>query len=411
VTGETLAGDAPGRLAERDDRSRPARSWRATLTRIAGADARFLLGHFVLSRAIYLGAGVLTAMLVATPDLASSTGSLSLGRLAGTAAEATRNLLVFGDGDWYRTIVEDGYAPGPFDPTLRNNWPFFPLFPALVAVLGGSTAAGVLIANAATLVAARLLLGEVAADRGRIAGRWTVLFLLYWPFSNMLSAFRPEALILLGSVVAWVAARHGRWWWAWLGVAIAALARPPGLLIAIVVVAEAWRQAGRDRRARGKALAGAVLPVAGLVAFSLHQGAVVGDPLGWARAQAAWGRGFDPIGTIAAYWTNPLFVRWRWDFALLNWVILAALLAAAARLVRRGDRTLGAYLAVYAAVPALTGNVVAMGRYASTMFPAALLAATDRRTRTARVGLLVLFAALLGAVGAWTALELRPVLP
>src|SRR5688572_14962556 len=170
---------------------------------------------------------------------ATQSGSVSIEALAETAGDALGRLVLHGDGVWYLGLIRDGYAPGPFTTGVLNNWAFFPFFPLVVGLLGGSVVAGLVVTNGATLVASRLLMAQVGADGGRRASRWTVLLLLYWPFSNMLSSFRPEAIILLASVGAWILARRGRWWAAWLCVAVAALCRPPGIVVGVLVIAEA----------------------------------------------------------------------------------------------------------------------------------------------------------------------------
>jgi hypothetical protein len=376
-------------------------------------DTRFVVGHFVLSRAIYLVSGVLTGMLVAADAGVGATpsGSVPIAALLGTAGDALGRLVMHGDGYWYLGLMRDGYAPGPFTPDVRNNWPFFPFFPMVAGLVGGSVLGGVLLASGAALVAARLLMAEVGLHGGRRAGRWTVLLLLYWPFSNMLSSFRPESLILLASVGAWMLARRRRWWAAWACVAVAALCRPPGLLVGVLVLGEAISAERAVPRRLVGAVAGAILPLAGIALFSVYQGIVVGEPLAWYKAQAAWGRSADLLATLRAYWTHPLFVRWTFDFAIVNWAILALLLGAAVLLARRGLWPLAAFTAAYSIMPLLTGNLIASGRYASTMFPAAIVGATDRLIRPVRLGILVVSAALLAAVGAWTVLELAPILP
>lgn len=394
---------------------------RAMLERIANGviavardpDTRFVVGHFALSRAIYLGSGVLTAMLMAADAGIGVTpsGSVPIAALVETAGDALGRLVMHGDGYWYLGLLRDGYAAGPFTTEVRNNWPFFPFFPIVVGLAGGSILGGVLVASGAALVASRLLMSEVRLHGGRRTARWTVLLLLYWPFSNMLSSFRPESLILLASVGAWMLARRGRWWAAWACVAVAALCRPPGLVVGLLVLGEAISAYRAMPRRLAIALAGAILPLAGIAMFSAYQGIVVGEPLAWYKAQVAWGRSTDLLATLTGYWSHPLFIRWRFDFAILNWAILALLLGAALLLARRGKWPLAAFTAAYSIVPLLSGNLIASGRYASTMFPAAIVGATDKLIRPVRLGILIASAALLAAVGAWTVLELAPVIP
>lgn len=370
------------------------------------ADLRFVLVHVALSRAIYLGVGVTTALLI------EASGTVRLADLVGPAGDALRGLLVHGDSYWYRTIIEDGYAAIPFSADAQQNWAFFPLYPAVVAALGGSHLAGILVANVAAVAATHLLLAEVRAGWGRTVARWTVLFLLYWPFSGMLSSFRPESLMLLFVVGAWVAGRRGSWWVAWSCVALATLTRSQGLLVALVLIDPLWAQRDAIRQRPWPVLVGAALPLLAVAGFSAYLGALTGDPLAWAHIQVAWGRaGFDPLGLLAAYWP-PLFIRYGWDFSLVNWLIIGSVVAIAVVHVRLRAPGLAVFAVAWTVGAAVFGALTtSMGRYVSTLFPVPLALAASRRLRPHRVAVLGLFIAGLASVGAWTGLGIRAVLP
>lgn len=369
-------------------------------------DWRFVLLHVALSRLLYIGVGVTTPLLV---DAAPTT---YLHQLAEPAVQALRDLLIHGDSAWYRRIVDEGYAAIPFDASEQRDWAFFPLFPVLTILAGGTQASGILVANLALVAAARLLAAEVRTGWGGIAARWTVLFVLYQPFSGMLSSFRPEAILLLAAVGAWVAARRGRWWVAWLFVAAATLTRSQGLLVALLLIDPLLAQRPLWRARAIPIVVGALFPILALAGFSAYLGALTGEPLAWARIQAAWGRtGFDPVELLRTYWP-PVWTRYAWDFAALNALILAALLGAAVRLALVRQAGAGLFAAAWGLGAALLGaTLTSMGRYATTVFPVPVLLATDRRLRRIRLPALVVSTALLAGVAAWTGLGLRAVLP
>ncbi len=291
-------GRRPGR-ALRHGRCCPARARRRAGPAMSGrlrewraSDWWFVLVQFALSRALYLAVGVATTLLLAAEP------TERLADLVGPAWDAVRSLLVHGDSYWYRSIVQDGYTVMPFDASEARNWAFFPLFPVLVTLVGGSQAAGIALANVAALVATRLLMAEVRTGWGRGVARWTVLFLLFQPFSGMFSSFRPESLLLLFAVGAWVAARRGHWWLAFVCVALATLTRSQGVVVALLLIDPLWAQRDVLRRRPWPILLGPLLPIAALVGFSAYLGSLTGDPLAWAHIQAAWGRdGFDPLGS------------------------------------------------------------------------------------------------------------------
>jgi len=374
------------------------------------ADIVFVVGQFVLSRLVYLAGGVLTVgVLAGTPDK-----TVTFGTVLGRAPDVVHYLLVNADSAWYESVVKLGYLQMPFSAAQPENWAFFPLFPALVRLAGGTEIAGILIANLAAWVACLLLSFEVRQMFGRSSARWTVLLLLFTPFSGVLSSYRPDSLVLLFSVVAWVAARRDRWWLAWAAVALAALARPSGVVAALLVLAPVLasvRTSGWSRPAAGR-LAGVVLPIAALAAFSIYLGMRTGNPLAWQGIQAAWGRAaVDPLVLVQRYWSDPLFIRQGWDFAAFNWTVLVIGCAAGVGLLTRRSWGLAAFTLVSLLLSPITGGVMqGIGRYATGVFPIFMEIASDRRIRGWRLPVLIVSAVLLALVGAWTYLGATVVL-
>ncbi|MBO0793609.1 MAG: glycosyltransferase family 39 protein, partial [Ktedonobacteraceae bacterium] len=142
------------------------------------------------------------------------------------------------DGGFYIDIARHGYWTAE---TLQasSNWIFLPLYPLLIYPLGhlwgGSIAAfdiaGIIIANAAGLVAVIYLYRLVRREfHARIAYR-TVIYLILFPTSFYLSATYPESLFLVCALACIYYAREKRWWLAGLCGALASLARIQGFLL------------------------------------------------------------------------------------------------------------------------------------------------------------------------------------
>jgi hypothetical protein len=366
----------------------------------------FLVVHLVLSRLLYLGVGITTPLLL---DAAPTT---YLHQLAEPAGQALRDLLIHGDSVWYHGIVQDGYTVMPFDASEQRNWAFFPLYPFLTILAGGSHLSGILVANLALVAASRLLMAEVRSGWGGIAARWVVLFLLYQPFSGMFSSYRPESILLLAAVGAWVAARRGQWWVAWLCVAAATMTRSQGILVTVLLLDPLIAQRSLWRARALPIVVGAAFPLLALGAFSGYLASITGEPLAWARILQAWGRTSpDPLRLLQTFWPR-MWTRYAWDFVPLNALILAVLLLAAARLAAL--RQIGAALFATGAglgAALLGSTLISIGRYATAAFPVPVLLATDRRLRRLRLPILVASTALLAGVAAWTGLGIRGVLP
>ena len=288
------------------------------------------------------------------------------------------------DTGWYLQIIRDGYGATAGD---QSATAFFPLYPYLVGALYrllGSPqgpvallAVGVVVANVCFLAAllllhrlTRLKTGDpAAADR-------VVLYLCVAPLSLVFSAFYSESLFLLLTVVAFYAAERGRWGWVAVAVALAAMTRATGVLLAAPLLLIWGRQWLRDA-ARGR---DALAPLAGglgLLAFMLILWRTVGDPLAFMRAGEAWG------SRLAWPWqafTSPLIQTTIHGLNVVTTLLTIGLSLAAWRF--------GLAYVVWGLVCALSpltlkGNLGSMTRYVLVAFPAfmalsALLAARPR---------------------------------
>lgn len=204
------------------------------------------------------------------------------------------------DGAWYRSIAENGYPPTlPVDADGRvaqNAWAFFPMFPITVRLLSGATGADFalsalllnLFCGAVAVLLVRSVIAHALGDR---AAFWAVTFLCCAPASPVLQLAYAESVALLLVAAVLRALQVGRADLAACLVAVAGLARPVGIPLAVVAGVHAvrlWRNRAGDRRT---ATTAAVLAGAGAVAaagwpclVALRTGAADG----FLATQAAW---------------------------------------------------------------------------------------------------------------------------
>jgi hypothetical protein len=132
------------------------------------------------------------------------------------------------DSVWYLSIADGGYPDG-------QRAAFFPLYPLLVRIggwiVGSPLVAGALISLACFVVAAALLHELTRLELGAEAARWTVLGLAWSPMSFFFSAVYSEAVFLVVSVGAVLAARRGRWWLACALAGLGAATRSAGVVL------------------------------------------------------------------------------------------------------------------------------------------------------------------------------------
>lgn len=138
------------------------------------------------------------------------------------------------DGKAYQDIANSGYQP-----VLTV---FFPAFPILIKALTltgfSSFQAGILISNAAFILAMFFMFKLVKLDfDGNVAKR-TLFALIIFPASFYFVALYNESLVLFTTVAAFYFARKKRWVYASIFASIAALTRLTGIAIIIGVLFE-----------------------------------------------------------------------------------------------------------------------------------------------------------------------------
>jgi hypothetical protein len=201
------------------------------------------------------------------------------------------------DSVWFLRIAEHGY-----DAASGAAAAFYPLYPAVVALLGRVLAghyvlAGIIVSLSASL-AAFFLLHRLAEDRvGADGARRAVLYLAVFPMSLFLIAVYSEALFLALSLAAFLAAERGRWLTAWSAAGLALLTRIAGIALLPALVLIAWR--APDRR---RALAGLAIPAVLFLLYPLFLRWRTGDWSAFVRAQDLWNRQISPAGPFGGIW-------------------------------------------------------------------------------------------------------------
>lgn len=202
------------------------------------------------------------------------------------------------DAMWFLLVAQEGY-----DDAMRAA--FFPLYPALVWLGGGS----LLAALAISLVAGWLalwLVGELAAlELGEALRAPAVWALALFPTSLFLSAAYSESLFLALSAGAFLAARRERFWLMALLGAAAAATRSAGLLLVVplallIVLPQAtpdprtwWRPSLRPQ------LAWVALVPLGTLAYVGFLAVAGEDPAAPFDAQEVWFRAWaGPFGGL-----------------------------------------------------------------------------------------------------------------
>ena len=158
------------------------------------------------------------------------------------------------DALWYLRIASQGYS------VEDGSGAFFPLYPALVRVVGTLTGgrwllAAYVVSNLALVVALVLLHRLTTRELDETAARRAVVYLCAFPTGFFLFAPYTESLFLALAIGCLYAARTQRWAPAAALGLLAALTRSPGFLLVLPLAAEALLQARDHPRDRARVLA------------------------------------------------------------------------------------------------------------------------------------------------------------
>ena len=276
------------------------------------------------------------------------------------------------DGRWYVTIARRGYWASWMGTHhhLQTPWPFFPVLPAamrVVSVAGISVPlAGILLNHVAFLVALAGL-HRIARRHGSArSARLATWIAALSPVAFVFSMIYPSAIFFAASVWAFALVEEGHDLAGGTAAALAALTRPDGVIVIIVLVFIV-----RERRAR--VLRVATPGVAGLGLWLLYNQRRTGDPLRFFDAKRAW----HEVDLLTFVQRPGVNVAIHFGIAALA----VALVIAARRWLPSSWLV---YTVLYLA-PSLALGMVGLGRYANDTFPP-FVAAGDllgrRRSRT-----------------------------
>jgi len=317
------------------------------------------------------------------------------------------------DSIHFLRIAEHGYT------TAEAS--FYPLYPALIAALGGvfgdhDVLAGIVVSLAAAL-AAFVLLERLAERRlGTAGARRAVLYLALFPTALFLQAVYSESLFLFLCLATFALAERGRFPEAAAVAGLAIITRPVGLALLPPLVLLARRRSWQLLT---------VVPVAALYPLLLWRR--VGDPWEFAHAEGTWHRHLSPAGPLGGVWEalragwagveqvasgSNTHVYWtavsRADSAplrtaALNLELLAFLVLFVALTViawRRFGAPYGLFaalsLAIPLSVPSSRWPLLSLPRFGLAIFPFFLALAWLGRNPRAHAAILGLSALLLG---------------
>jgi hypothetical protein len=207
------------------------------------------------------------------------------------SAPAALDMWARWDSEWYLDIAAHGYS-SPLDGDTYDMRPnFFPAYPlairTLTPVLGSPVLAGIVISNAALLLALTFLHAGTWSRVSLQAADRVVWLYAIAPTSFFLSAVYSESLALAALTGAWLAADRGRWTLSGSCLAVAVWCRP---IAVFAIAALAWkglREVWQTRGGSGRLALLIAPPLVAGILYCVFAHIVFGDAFATVRTQAA----------------------------------------------------------------------------------------------------------------------------
>lgn len=366
---------------------------------------RVPLTAWAISRGLVLLVGIVAGIALGAPPR----------EIAGSVPDPL-NLLAAWDTTWYLQIASDGYAQASGAVGVDfTNLAFFPLLPGVMAAflaIGANAAVGAVIVSNLAFLGGLFAFHALTASRfgARSASQATWVLALLPPAVYASLAYT-EGIAIACAVGAALLASRGRYLEAGLLAAVATATRPPGIVVAFLVVLLALRT---EREGRPRRIAMALVPsLLVLVSFFAWMAIWRGSWLLPLDAQGAWGRGGAGTGVFT---TAPTQLGFVWDYVtsghftaewtsvIRDWIFIALYAWLVVRLWRAegGIRSPWVLYSLAAlAVPLSSGTTSSMARFGLLAFPLVwplaswIEAQPRRRYWGATVGVVVIVALVL----------------
>ncbi len=342
-------------------------------------------------------------------------GQSALRQTSGLLPESHPGFFLW-DGAWYQRILHAGYTPFPGGGQQPAN--FFPLLSwttrVVRLVVRSELAAAVLVTSVASLAAVVLVFEIMRRWKGEAIARWSVVLLLAFPTSFFLWQYYTEALFIALTAGSLLAMMNRKVWLAGILGAFAAMTRPPGILVMLVLGIMYLEQ----RRRIDRDAVWLILCAAGLGVVMLVMRLQTGNALAFTTGSEAWGRHLTvPWGPVDAslraylHGNGPALQGWAWSTlstlgsprdVVATYLFLALFVLS---LWRPWPWSARALILVMILAPITTGIVQSMSRYVLAAWPAFGVAAdipASWRPRILGVVTLVLIAMSVAVLHDWS---------
>lgn len=275
------------------------------------------------------------------------------------------------DGRHFLDIAANGYR--------GTNFAYFPLYPALIWLLGRISLIpplylGILISSFLFLASMFVVYKIVKLDFKENLAVLTLFFLAFLPFAFFYHAVYADSFFLLLSAISFYFARKQNWFTSGIFGGLTILTRIAGLALIPALFLEWYLQ---NKKLKARSIIAPSLTFLGLVVYMAYLKFNFGDPLLFQKSMSAWQQSsfVFPPQVIWRYFKiflsvdKSLLVFW---VAVLEFVSLFTYLALSIYVWKKVRASYGVFMVVLLSMVAFTGTLAGTPRYLLHLFPAFL---------------------------------------
>ncbi len=290
------------------------------------------------------------------------------------------------DSGFYLEIAEKGY----FFDQAKNlyNVAFFPLYPLLIKIFSfifqSRVISGIIISTLATFGACFFLykLAKLELKDNNSALK-SVFYFLIFPTAVFIASIYTESLFIFLAVACLYFARTKRFAIASCFGFFAAISRPIGIILFLVLILEYLEQINFKFKEIKLDILWTLLVPAGLSSYMIFLWIKFKDPLLFLKAQNAWDRkiGFDFWGIwvdLKNHVHDIFYPSQNFAFSLRNdfeFFFFITFLILSIIVFFRLRKSYGLYCFLALLIPFLTGSLISMTRFTLVLFPVFILLA------------------------------------
>jgi Gpi18-like mannosyltransferase len=306
------------------------------------------------------------------------------------------------DSGWYMNIIQYGYL---WDPERMSNVAFFPLYPALMKMIGLLLGerfflAGEIISLISITIGLILLHALVQNEFNKQVAKRAVMYVLLFPMSFFFASVYTESLFFMVAVAACWFARNQRWALAGIMGALATATRFIGIFLVIALVVEYLHQKKWAWRAIKPDIAWITLGFTGILTYTGYLWIKFGNPLIFIQTQDQFQRTFEwpwiTMFTYASYLTNLNLIT---ETQYLHWLIDLGFLTFFTIVIIASWKQLRPSYQVFALsgilIPIFSGTLLSTPRYMIALFPLFIALAIVGNHRIINQAMIITFPLLL----------------